>query len=145
MADIYTIQQEVKKLFKDNGYTVYDMESFDNQKITRLHGEYPIILIGRGNETIDNDGSPSPSNFIDEECELFINVILESQIAGFEKKCATELKKIKSIVYANRQNQTFCDWYMTENFIAQLQSSNDHSNVYGGCDITTIIKYREAI
>lgn len=143
MNDLFTIQSEIKKLFEQSGYTVYDMESFDNNKITRLSGQYPIILVGRGSETIDNEGSPT--DFLDEEAEVFLNVILESEIKGFESKCATELRRVKTIIYSNRQSQKWCDWYITENFIAQLQSSNDHSSVYGGCDITTIVKYRETM
>ena len=141
MPSIYDIQQEIKSLFESYGYTIYDISTFDNQKITRLEGEYPVLCIGRGNEIVNNDGSPT--DFLIQDTEVYLNVVIETCKEDLEKDSATELRKIKDIIYSNRRTSSWCDWTLEENFTAQLQSANDHSSVFGGLDITTTVNYRE--
>jgi len=141
MPSIYDIQQNMKALFRNYGYTIYDLSTFDNQKITKLGDEYPILCIGRGNEITENDGSPT--DFLIQDSEVYLNVVLKTTKENLEQDSATELRKIKDIIYSNRNNQFWCDWIVTENFVASLQSASDHSSVYGGLDITTTVNYRE--
>lgn len=142
MPSLYAIQQEITSILQEEGYTVYEFSNFDNRKITQLKNEYPVVCIGRGTEVTNNEGSPT--DFIIQDGEISMNVVLETTKENLDSDSATELRKIKDIVYGNRTRQNFwCDWIITENFTASLQSVNDFSNVYGGLDITTTVNYRE--
>jgi hypothetical protein len=133
--------KEIKVLFTNAGYTSYDLNSLGDKKITRLQGEYPIMLISRGKEVVDNEGSPI--DCLVEDAELHIRVIHESGLEEFEKVSAAELLKVKAIIKANKTNQTWADWKMIDNFNGQLQSTNTHSDVFGGIDINATVNYRE--
>ena len=142
MPSLYDIVETMKPLFTAEGYTVYDIESFDHQKITRLDGEYPVILIGEETEETDNDGSPI--DFLEQTATINIDCIIESETDGFRQATATELRKIKDIIYTNRNKQNYwCDFVVNDNFRAQLQSSNSMSKVFGGININCSVKYRE--
>jgi hypothetical protein len=141
MPSIYDIQQEIKSIFSDYGYTIYDISTFDNKKITRLDGEYPVLCIGRGEEVIDNEGSPT--DFLVQDCEIYLNVVLKTSKDDLEKDSAEHLRIIKDIIYTNRRTSSWCNWVISENFTAQLENTNDFSSVFGGIDITTNINYRE--
>jgi len=135
--------EEMKTLFNDNGYTSYDLNSFKDDKITRMpEDEYPIVLISRGLEVMDNDASPI--DFLVEDAEIRINVILDTGLDEYEADVNAELRKVKDIIYSNRNKQSFwCKWLMIDNFNAQLQSTNTHSKVFGGININTSVNYRE--
>ena len=94
-------------------------------------------------EEIDNEGSPI--NFLDENGVINADCIIDvGSTENFRSATATELRKIKDIIYTNRNKKNFwCDWVMTDNFRAQLQSSNTHSSVFGGININTSVNYRE--
>ena len=132
----------MKTLFVAEGYTIYDLNSFEEQKITRLPDrEYPVVLISRGLEVQNNDASPI--GFIIQDAEIHIDVILNTGIKTYEKDIDAELRKIKDIIFTNQTNQSWCDWTMVDNFNAQLQSTNTHSKVFGGININTSVNYRE--
>jgi len=134
--------EEMKTLFVAEGYTTYDLNSFEEQKITRLPDrEYPVVLLSRGLEVQNND--TSPIGFIIQDAEIHIDVILNTGIKTYEKDIDTELRKIKDIIFTNQTNQSWCDWTMVDNFNAQLQSTNTHSKVFGGININTSVNYRE--
>jgi len=142
VPSLYNIMEEMKTLFVAEGYTIYDLNSFEEQKITRLPDrEYPVVLISRGLETQNNDASPI--SFIVEDAEIHIDVILNTGLKTYEKDIDTELRKIKDIIFTNQTNQSWCDWTMVDNFNAQLQSTNTHSKVFGGININTSVNYRE--
>ena len=134
--------EEMKTLFVAEGYTTYDLNSFEEQKITRLPDrEYPVVLLSRGLEVQNND--TSPIGFIIQDAEIHIDVILNTGIKTYEKDIDAELRKIKDIIFTNQTNQSWCDWTMVDNFNAQLQSTNTHSKVFGGININTSVNYRE--
>ena len=142
MPSLYNIMEEMKTLFVAEGYTTYDLNSFEEQKITRLPDrEYPVVLLSRGLEVQNND--TSPIGFIIQDAEIHIDVILNTGIKTYEKDIDTELRKIKDIIFTNQTNQSWCDWTMVDNFNAQLQSTNTHSKVFGGININTSVNYRE--
>jgi hypothetical protein len=132
----------MKPLFTAEGYTVYDIQEFDEQKITRLDSsEFPVICLGRQIEEIDNEGSPI--NFLSQSAGIDLNVVLNTGRENLEQDADTELRKIKDIIYTNRNTADWCDWVMIDNFVAQLANTSDHDNVYGGININTTVKYRE--
>jgi len=142
VPSLYNIMEEMKTLFVAEGYTTYDLNSFEEQKITRLPDrEYPVVLLSRGLEVQNND--TSPIGFIIQDAEIHIDVILNTGIKTYEKDIDTELRKIKDIIFTNQTNQSWCDWTMVDNFNAQLQSTNTHSKVFGGININTSVNYRE--
>jgi hypothetical protein len=142
MPSLYQVMDIMKDLFTTGGYTIYDIQEFDSQKITRLDSsKFPVICLGRQIEEIDNEGSPL--SFLSEKAGIDLNVILNTGRENLEQDGDVELRKIKNIVYKNRNTNDWCDWIMIDSYIAQLANTNDHSEVYGGININTTIKYRE--
>lgn len=139
---LYTILQEIKALFEANGYTAYRIEDFQEQFVSRLSSDkFPAVFIGRQQEEIDNEGSPI--NYLSCSAGIDLNVVLNTGIDNLEEDGATELRKIKDIVYSNRCTGSRLDWQIDNNFIAQLANTNDRSIIYGGININTTVLYRE--
>jgi len=142
MPSLYQVMDVMKDLFTTGGYTVYDIQEFDEKKITRLDSsKFPVICLGRQIEEIDNDGSPI--NFLIQNAGIDLNVVLNTGRDNLEQDSDIELRKLKNIIYKNRNTNDWCDWVMIDNYVAQLANTNDHSSVYGGININTTIKYRE--
>lgn len=142
MASLYDIMEEMKTLFEANGYTAYDITEFDHQKVSKVKdSKFPLVFIGRQLETIDNEASPL--HFLKGEAGIDVNVVLNTGEKKLYEDGATNIRKIKDIIYTNRCNPNWDDWVMVDNFIAQLQSSNTHSKAFGGININTTVMYRE--
>ena len=95
MANLYEVIEQMKPLFTEQGFTVYDNEELDHKKITRLDSsEYPVILISEESEQIDNEGSPT--DFLNQTANISIDCILEvNPDDEFRRKTALELRLIK--------------------------------------------------
>ena len=133
---------EVKRLFSEAGYTVYDIYDMDSKKITKLNStEYPVVCIGRGIEEINNEDSPV--GFIDAEANIDINIVFNTGEENLRADSDNMLREVKNIIYGNRNNCAWKDIVITDNYVAQVQSASVHSSVYGGLNINCLVSYRE--
>lgn len=133
---------EIKRLFTEAGYTVYDIYDMDSKKITALDSaEYPVFCIGRGVEEIDND--ETPVGFIDAEANIDINIVFNTGEENLRNDSDIMLREVKNVIYGNRNNCAWIDITVTDNYVAQVQSSNIHSSVYGGLNVNCLVRYRE--
>jgi len=143
VASLYNTIEDIKTLLESHDYTVYDESSFEAEKITRQNdADYPIVLVSRGEETVNNDGEVM--HVMQESAPVFLVIAFNTGIEELEKDTATELRKIKDIINTSRKEKTIgCDWKMLGNINGQLQSTNSHSSVFGGINIKTTVEYRE--
>jgi hypothetical protein len=143
MASLYENMEEIKSIFRSSGYTVYDLTEFGDLKLSRLpDNQFPVIFVGRQLEEIDNEGSPL--HFLSETAGIPIKIVLNTGDEDLYKDSDTVLRDIKNIIATNQCSGSFWTrWVMNDNFVAQLQSSNERSRVYGGININTTISYRE--
>ena len=142
MASLYDIVNEIKAILEANGYTAYRIQDFNHDFVTRLSSDnFPAVFIGRQLEEIDNDGSPL--QYLQCTAGIDLNVVLNTGHDNLEADGATELRKIKDIVYTNACSGSLDNWQVNDNFIAQLANTNDRASVYGGININTTVLYRE--
>jgi hypothetical protein len=143
MSSLYENIEEMKSIFRSSDYTVYDLTEFGDLKVSRLPADqFPVIFIGRQLEVIDINGDQL--HFLSETAGVSINVVLNTGEDDLYKDADTVLRDIKNIIATNQCTGSFwLRWAMTDNFVAQLQSSNERSKVYGGININTTINYRE--
>ena len=144
MADLQSIIEQMEVLLEAQGYTVYDVTEWGKKKVSqRPESEFPIIFIGRGTETIDNTGESSLYDLLD-TAEIDLNVLLATGEDDLFADSATEIRKIKDIIYTNRCLSNFwSDWVMDDNDVVQLATSNSQSKIFGGININTTVQYRE--
>ena len=144
MADLQSIMGQMEVLLEAQGYTVYDVTEWGKKKVSqRPVSEFPIIFIGRGTEVIDNAGE-SGLFLLLETAEIDLNVVLATGEDDLYTDSATEIRKIKDIIYTNRCLSDFwSDWVMDDNQVVQLATSNSQSEIFGGININTTVQYRE--
>lgn len=142
MATLFEVVEQMKVVFGNAGYTIFDINEFDQRKVTQADpSKFPIIFIGRKDEVINSN---STIDFLNNTAEVDINIVLNVDKENLFPASSTELRIIKDIIYTNRKQLPFwIDWTVTGNYPAQLANTEYHSQIFGGLNINTLVQYRE--